>query len=136
MQIVCVDALKVSHDKDKAFFRNKWEYLHGMVIEEVRRRDVHKSNCMDILIKCCPNASVEQHISMTDWLWGFLQLVTASVLHLLHMHDSCCMYCQIPCELWHSLMAVILAYHLLLRGLNEILCCLCEHATADVDLYG
>ena len=35
MQIVCLDALNVSHKKDQTFFRNKWEYLHGMAVEEV-----------------------------------------------------------------------------------------------------
>ncbi len=73
MQIVCVDALEVSHDKDKTFFRNKWEYLHGMVIEEVRRLgcqpccDVHKRNCMDISVMCCPDASVERDFSIAKW---------------------------------------------------------------------
>ena len=40
MQIVCIDALKVSHEKDKTFFRSKWEYLHGMAIEEVSCQSV------------------------------------------------------------------------------------------------
>lgn len=35
MQILCVDALEVAHEMDKAFFRNKWEYAHGMALEQV-----------------------------------------------------------------------------------------------------
>lgn len=35
MQIVCLDALEVAHEMDKAFFRNKWEYIHGMSVEKV-----------------------------------------------------------------------------------------------------
>ena len=35
MQILCADALEVAHEMDKAFFRNKWEYAHGMSLEQV-----------------------------------------------------------------------------------------------------
>ena len=35
MQILCADALEVAHEMDKAFFRNKWEYAHGMALEQV-----------------------------------------------------------------------------------------------------
>ena len=35
MQILCVDALEVVHEMDKVFFRNKWEYAHGMALEQV-----------------------------------------------------------------------------------------------------
>lgn len=35
MQILCVDALEVVHEMDKAFFRSKWEYVHGMPLEQV-----------------------------------------------------------------------------------------------------
>ncbi|KAL3148037.1 hypothetical protein ABBQ38_014327 [Trebouxia sp. C0009 RCD-2024] len=34
MQIVCLDALEVAHEMDKAFFRTKWEYVHGMSLEK------------------------------------------------------------------------------------------------------
>lgn len=36
MQIVCLDALEVAHEMDKAFFRTKWEHVHGMSLEKVR----------------------------------------------------------------------------------------------------
>ena len=45
MQIVCADALEVAHEMAKAYFRNKWEYVHGMSLEQV----IHGVQCFMLM---------------------------------------------------------------------------------------
>ena len=84
---------------------------------QLPHRDAHKRNCIDTLVKCWPDAPFERQFSIVNWLWDFLQLVTASGLHAVYAR-----ICVVITSKSHvsCSVAVILAYHLLLRASYEI----------------